>query len=171
MARTKAQKRTVLNAQADHHFERREYDRAAAHYIHTQRPLEEICLKFIHAGQTDALRTYLLARLDGTSTDTERPQRTMLATWLVELYSDKLTNLKPVVDIHGSLLLAGRVSLDPQQAGSGGGGGGGGGGGAPDVGKHAELSEEFSEFLEAHVGCLDAETTLTMLASHSHSAQ
>ncbi|KAF3631695.1 putative LOB domain-containing protein 11-like [Capsicum annuum] len=50
---------------------------------------EEISLKFISIGEQDALRTFLLRKLDSLSKD-EKCQITMISTWATELYLDKV---------------------------------------------------------------------------------
>jgi hypothetical protein len=53
---------------------------------------EEISLKFISVGEQDALRTFLLRRLDNLTKD-DRMQITMISTWATELYLDKINRL------------------------------------------------------------------------------
>ena len=55
---------------------------------------EEVALKFVNAGEQDALRTFLLHKLDHLGKD-ERAQITMVATWCTELYLDKVTTQNP----------------------------------------------------------------------------
>ncbi|OAE21445.1 hypothetical protein AXG93_3506s1190 [Marchantia polymorpha subsp. ruderalis] len=53
---------------------------------------EEVALKFVTAGEQDALRTYLLRKLDHLGKE-DRAQITMISTWASELYLDKINRL------------------------------------------------------------------------------
>lgn len=53
---------------------------------------EEVALKFVNVGEQDALRTFLLHKLDHLGKE-ERSQITMVATWCTELYLDKVRAL------------------------------------------------------------------------------
>ncbi|GFZ12940.1 zinc ion binding protein [Actinidia rufa] len=53
---------------------------------------EEITLKFIGINETDALRTFLLRKLDNLAKD-DKCQITMISTWATELYLDKINRL------------------------------------------------------------------------------
>eukprot|EP00698_Gefionella_okellyi_P003047 TRINITY_DN12868_c0_g1_i1.p1 TRINITY_DN12868_c0_g1~~TRINITY_DN12868_c0_g1_i1.p1 ORF type:complete len:989 (+),score=219.79 TRINITY_DN12868_c0_g1_i1:294-2969(+) len=92
-AKDAKQKDEVLGAQADHFFEKGAFDLSAKTYAKTQRSFEAIALQFIHRGETNALKTYLLAKLEGYK-QADAMQRTVIATWLVELYLGTLSNLQ-----------------------------------------------------------------------------
>ncbi|PHT89244.1 hypothetical protein T459_04357 [Capsicum annuum] len=72
-------------------FVAKEFLRAASFYakINYVLSFEEISLKFISIGEQDALRTFLLRKLDSLSKD-EKCQITMISTWATELYLDKV---------------------------------------------------------------------------------
>jgi hypothetical protein len=55
---------------------------------------EEVALKFVNVGEQDALRTFLLHKLDHLGKE-ERSQITMVATWCTELYLDKVRASNP----------------------------------------------------------------------------
>lgn len=59
---------------------------------------EEVALKFVNAGEQDALRTFLLHKLDHLGKD-ERAQITMVATWCTELYLDKVNRQIRILDL------------------------------------------------------------------------
>ncbi|KYQ94001.1 7-fold repeat in clathrin and VPS proteins repeat-containing protein [Tieghemostelium lacteum] len=83
----------IWATQADHYFSEGKYELAATFYGKTHKVFEEITLKFINAGQRDALKTYLLQKLLnlGRNTDT---QKTIISTWLVEIFISKLNTLR-----------------------------------------------------------------------------
>lgn len=92
---TQAQRAVVLKARADACFAAGDYSVAADYYARGSEAarFEEVTLAFLEAGQPDALRAYLLHRLDALPR-TDRSQITMLVTWLLELYLDKAARLQ-----------------------------------------------------------------------------
>lgn len=89
-----AQRDRVYAAQAEAAFEAKDYERAASFYAKTETvaTFEEVALKFVGVGEQDALRTYLLRKLDFLGRG-DRSQVTMIATWAAELYLDKINRL------------------------------------------------------------------------------
>ncbi|KAG0626001.1 hypothetical protein M758_2G095100 [Ceratodon purpureus] len=89
-----AQRDSVYAAQAKAAFEAKDYERAASFYAKTETvaTFEEVVLKFVAVGEQDALRTYLLRKLDFLGRG-DRSQVTMIATWAAELYLDKINRL------------------------------------------------------------------------------
>ncbi|WMV32462.1 hypothetical protein MTR67_025847 [Solanum verrucosum] len=85
------QRDQVYLVQAEAAFVAKEFLRAASFYakINYVLSFEEISLKFISIGEQDALRTFLLRKLDNLSKD-EKCQITMISTWATELYLDKV---------------------------------------------------------------------------------
>jgi hypothetical protein len=88
-----------LVLQAEAAFEAGDYSRAASFYAKTTQvaTFEEVALKFVSVGESDALRTYLLRKLDYMSKE-DRSQITMVSTWAAELYLDKINRLLLVTD-------------------------------------------------------------------------
>lgn len=88
------QRDQVYLLQADAAFASRDFLRAASFYAKVNYILsfEEITLKFISAGEQDALRTFLLRKLDNLAKD-DKCQITMISTWATELYLDKINRL------------------------------------------------------------------------------
>jgi hypothetical protein len=88
----------VSNAQADHYFEQKQYERAARSYARTRRSFEEIALRFLQleaTGQGDnALKVYLMSKLE-TLKPADLTQHAMICTWLTEIFLDKLHALQP----------------------------------------------------------------------------
>jgi hypothetical protein len=91
--KTTAQRDEVTTSQADYFFEKRNYDLAAQHYARTRRPFESVALKFVSAQQPNSLATFLLHRLDRLESS-EATKRSLLCTWLVELFLESLNDLE-----------------------------------------------------------------------------
>ncbi|CAM8954413.1 unnamed protein product [Rhodiola kirilowii] len=92
--RDQFQKDQVHLAQAEAAFLAKEFDRAAFFYakINYVLSFEEITLKFISINEQDALRTFLLQKIDNIAKD-DKCQITMICTWATELYLDKINRL------------------------------------------------------------------------------
>ena len=89
--------RDLVNAaHANSFFSNSQYIQAAQKYALTTRPFEEVTLRFVDAGERDALRYYLVARLLRTR-KTDLTQRMMLATWLVEFFLAKANDLDDLI--------------------------------------------------------------------------
>ncbi|XP_061346722.1 vacuolar sorting protein 18 isoform X1 [Gastrolobium bilobum] len=88
------QRDQVHLVQAEAAFSSKDYFRAASFYakINYILSFEEVTLKFISAGEQDALRTFLLRKLDNLEKD-DKCQITMISTWATELYLDKINRL------------------------------------------------------------------------------
>lgn len=82
--------------QADSLFKEGRYFPAAQCYARCSTPFEEVALKFIDVGERDALRSYLISRLEDKP-KANLTQRMMLATWLVEIYLSKCNELDDAV--------------------------------------------------------------------------
>eukprot|EP00002_Diphylleia_rotans_P023649 TRINITY_DN4651_c0_g1_i3.p1 TRINITY_DN4651_c0_g1~~TRINITY_DN4651_c0_g1_i3.p1 ORF type:complete len:921 (+),score=186.87 TRINITY_DN4651_c0_g1_i3:58-2820(+) len=83
----------VLTAQADYYFSQRKMKMAATYYAKTQLPFEQIALKFVSSNEREALSGYLQEKLNSLK-PTDITQRTLLCTWLVEIYLDQLNSLE-----------------------------------------------------------------------------
>ncbi|XP_057794948.1 vacuolar sorting protein 18 [Salvia miltiorrhiza] len=88
------QRDQVYLVQAEDAFIAKDFLRAASFYakINFALSFEEITLKFISIGEQDAVRTFLLRKLDNFSKD-DKCQITMISTWVTELYLDKINRL------------------------------------------------------------------------------
>ncbi|KAI9075328.1 hypothetical protein K1719_042733 [Acacia pycnantha] len=88
------QRDQVYLVQAEAAFSSKDFLRAASFYakINYILSFEEVTLKFISAGEQDALRTFLLRKLDSLAKD-DKCQITMISTWATELYLDKINRL------------------------------------------------------------------------------
>ncbi|KAI3440706.1 Pep3_Vps18 domain-containing protein [Psidium guajava] len=92
--RDQLQRDQVYLVQAEAAFASREFLRASSFFakINYVLSFEEITLKFIGVGEQDALRTFLLRKLDNLTKD-DKCQITMISTWAAELYLDKINRL------------------------------------------------------------------------------
>ncbi|KAG7654035.1 Clathrin heavy chain/VPS 7-fold repeat [Arabidopsis suecica] len=88
------QRDQVYLVQAEAAFTDKEYLRAASFYAKVNYVIsfEEVTLKFISINEPEALRTFLLHKLDNLSKE-DKCQITMISTWATELYLDKINRL------------------------------------------------------------------------------
>lgn len=88
------QRDQVYLVQAETAFSAKDFFRASSFYakINYILSFEEITLRFISIGEQDALRTFLLRKLDNLA-EGDRCQVTMISTWTTELYLDKINRL------------------------------------------------------------------------------
>ncbi|KAF9974592.1 hypothetical protein BGZ73_001990 [Actinomortierella ambigua] len=147
-AKGAAQRDRVLTLQANHNFAQGRYMLSAKYYAQSTVPFEEVALKFVERDERDALRTYLLAKLDSFQKDKATTQKTILSIWLVELYLNKLNQLED--------LAASAVSDSDSQTWNG---------------EQSLLEDEFRSFLETNKNHLDKKTTYKLLASHGRTPQ
>ncbi|EPZ32877.1 hypothetical protein O9G_005814 [Rozella allomycis CSF55] len=87
------QNEEVLKVQGDYYFENERYNLAASYYAQTNIPLEKIAILFYEKEQIEALKTFVLLKLENTSKH-EPIQLTLLCTWAVDLYLQLLTTNK-----------------------------------------------------------------------------
>uniref|UniRef100_A0A673XVN5 Vacuolar protein sorting-associated protein 18 homolog n=1 Tax=Salmo trutta TaxID=8032 RepID=A0A673XVN5_SALTR len=90
----------VLAKEAEHCFQNKRYLESAKCYALTQNYFEEIALKFIEAKQDEALKEFLLKKLNNLK-QSEKTQITLLVTWLTELYLNHLGLLESDEGKHG----------------------------------------------------------------------
>ncbi|KAK9671984.1 hypothetical protein RND81_12G067600 [Saponaria officinalis] len=132
------QRDQVYLAQAEAAFSSKDFLRAASFFAKVNYILsfEEITLKFISANEQDALRTFLLWKLDSLSRE-DKCQITMISTWATELYLDKINRL----------LLEDDSSVSQSS-------------------EYQSLIKEFRAFLSDSKDVLDEATTLKLLESY-----
>ncbi|TYK07051.1 vacuolar protein sorting-associated protein 18-like protein [Cucumis melo var. makuwa] len=137
--RDSLQRDQVYLAQAEDALASRDYLRAASFYakINYILSFEEITLKFISAGEQDALRTFLLRKLDNLTKD-DKCQITMISTWATELYLDKINRL----------LLDDDTAFDGHST------------------EYQSIIQEFRAFLSDSKDVLDEVTTMKLLESY-----
>ena len=83
----------VLTKEAEHLFASREYSQSAEVYAKTQTSFEEVALKFISLEDKDALKHFLMHKLN-TLKSSDKMQITMIVVWLTEIWLNQLGQLK-----------------------------------------------------------------------------
>ncbi|KAK8803432.1 hypothetical protein WA158_001126 [Blastocystis sp. Blastoise] len=94
-------KDTVQRAEADYFFNKGDYMHAAKSYAETTCNLEEISLRFMDVQQRDALSLYLSTKADLLGDD-HAAQKTLLCTWITEIYLDSINDFGVVDEDHQS---------------------------------------------------------------------
>ncbi|KAJ8007352.1 hypothetical protein DPEC_G00116630 [Dallia pectoralis] len=94
---------TVLAKEAEYCFQNKRYMESAKCYALTQNYFEEIALKFIEAKQEEALKEFLLKKLNNLK-QSEKTQITLLVMWLTELYLNHLGLLESDLGKNGIFL-------------------------------------------------------------------
>lgn len=145
-AHTAAQKDTVATASGDYLVEKGLFIEAAGIYGKSSKPFEDVALSFIDNGQTDALRKYLLTKLN-TYKKSYIMQRMMIATWLVEVFMGKLNSLEDTIAVETEAAGDGRTAQSRQQLDA--------------------VREEFHNFVDKHKSDLDRRTVYDVISSHA----
>lgn len=142
LAQLPADRDQVLVSQADHHLETGKLIPAAQVYAQCSKPFEEVVLSFIDRGERDALRYYLISRLERLKRQ-DLTQRMMLATWLTEIYLAKINELE---DLTSSKVEGDEVAnlMAEQQL----------------------VEDELQQFLRTYKANLDQRTTYDLITSH-----
>ena len=141
-AKTQTQRDTVLAAEADAYFAAGRFIPSAQSYAQSSKPFEEVVLRFVDKGERDALRYYLVAKLERLKR-TDIIQRMMLATWLVEIFLSKMNELEDVI-------AAERVADDAESLAV----------------EKAMLEDDLRQFLTTYQANLDPNTMFDLLAKH-----
>lgn len=144
-AKSLSQRDAVATASGDDLFKKGQYLEAAGIWGKSSKAFEEVCLSLIDNGQEEALRKYLLTKL-GTYKKSSTMQRTMVATWLVQIYMAKLNALDDMVATKAELL----EDTDAK--------------GARD--QLERLRQEYQDFVTKYKTDLDAKTTYEVVGSH-----
>lgn len=143
-ASTSTQSDIVYSAQAQSLMAKQNYHEAADIYARTSVPVEQVALEFLDLSERDALRTYLSKKLEGLKKSAEM-QRTMLATWILELYMGKFSGLD---DLHNNLREPDRDQLD-----------------------RGEIMRQYTAFVTKHRYDLDKDATYALINSHGRSEE
>ena len=83
----------VLTKQAEYLFRKKDYVHSAETYALTQNSFEEVTLKFIQLEQKNALKGFLIKKLEGLKHE-DKMQTTMIVVWLIEIFLNQLGQLK-----------------------------------------------------------------------------
>ena len=144
-AKTPAQKDAVAMASGDHLINKGQYLEAANVYGKSSRPFEQVALTFIDHGEQDALRRYLLTKI-GTYKRSSIMQRTMIASWLMEIFMSKLNSLDDTITTRAQLTENTNT--------------------AETMDELAIIRKEFEEFVSRYKTDLDRQTTYDIISSH-----
>ncbi|KAI0225177.1 tethering complex subunit [Massospora cicadina] len=172
-AKTPPQKHRVLKAQGDQFFETSRYNLAATFYGRSDAPLEETALKFIGKGEKDALRSFLLQRLEKLSRK-DVMQTVLLGTWLVELYLSRINEME---DSAANAAKAEKGAGEKRRLPNNGAdevpeaGCESAGGSQHYVEESHLLIEEFRRFLDHNKAVLDHKTTYYLMNSHGRASE
>ncbi|KAG0051168.1 hypothetical protein BGZ83_004029 [Gryganskiella cystojenkinii] len=142
-----AQRDRVLTLQANHNFSQGRFMLSAKYYAQSTVAFEEVALKFVEREERDALRSYLLAKVDKLR-KVDITQKTIICTWLVEIYLNKMNQLEDQTE--SSAADSDVQNLQAEQN---------------------VLEDEFKGFLETNKMYLDKKTTYKLLASHGRTDQ
>lgn len=144
-AKTKTQKDAVATASGDYLVKKGQYMEAATVYGRSSKAFEDVAITFIDAGESDALRKYLLTKLS-TLKQAATMQRTMLAAWIVELYMAKLNILDDTITTKVELAEGINTAKSEDQL--------------------SEVRQEYQDFVRRYKSDLDVKTTYETISSH-----
>jgi hypothetical protein len=144
-AKTAEHKDTVASVTGDHLISQGKFAEAATILGKSSKPFEDVALTFIDKGENDALRKYLLTKLSGFPKNYIM-QRTMLTSWLIELYMSKLNQLDDTISTKAELA-EGSTASDMQK-------------------QLPVFRREFQEFVTRYKSDLDTKTTYEIISSH-----
>jgi len=144
-AKTKSQKDAVATASGDYLVSKGQYSEAAVVYGRSSKPFEDVAIEFIDKGDSDALRKYLVTKLS-TLKQAAIMQRTMVATWIVELYMAKLNILDDTITTKAELAEGINIAESKDQL--------------------SEIRKEYQEFVRRYKSDLDVKTTYETISSH-----
>eukprot|EP00042_Codosiga_hollandica_P048896 m.557714 g.557714 ORF g.557714 m.557714 type:complete len:991 (+) comp57760_c0_seq1:142-3114(+) len=91
------QLQTVLIAEGEDLLERLDFKAAAKILAQTDKSFEEVSLRFLKDSSNEGLKIYLFEKLQRLSSR-DKIQLTLVATWVVELYLNELSDLKALGD-------------------------------------------------------------------------
>ena len=144
-ARGASQKDAVATASGDYLIERGQYLEAAGIYGKSSKPFEEVALVLIDNERRDALRKYLLAKLTSYKR-TSHMQRTMIASWLVEIFMERFNALDDTIATKAELVENANAAQTQQELDS--------------------TRADFRSFLQKYKTDLDSKTTYDIISHH-----
>jgi hypothetical protein len=144
-ARSPAQKDAVATASGDYLITKGSYLDAAGVYGKSSKPFEQVALTFIDNDQQDALRKYLVTKIM-TLKKSSIMQRSMIASWLVEIFMAKLNSLDDTLITKAEL----SESLNPVQTKD----------------QLDTVRSEFQDFVTKYKSDLDRRTAYDIISSH-----
>ncbi|KAI0286980.1 Pep3/Vps18/deep orange family-domain-containing protein [Russula aff. rugulosa BPL654] len=141
-AKTAGQRDLIFASQAQALLKTQRYFPAAQAFAQCSIPFEDVALKFLDVNERDALRSYLMLRLDQTR-KSDLTQRMMLATWLVEFYLSKYDELDDLTALSSAQYDVENVKTE-----------------------RSILEEDLRRFLESHKDDLEPHTVYELIQSH-----
>lgn len=139
------QRDSVAVASGDHLSKKGQYLEAASIWGKSSKAFEEVCLNLIDAGQDEALKKYLLTKIN-TYKKSSTMQRTMIATWVMQIFMAKLNSLDDTIATKTEL--AERSETRGVEA------------------SLRTTRTEYQEFVKKHKNDLDAKTVYDIVSSH-----
>jgi vacuolar protein sorting-associated protein 18 len=156
---SRAEEAQVQRARADRAFAAQQYAAAAALYAQTAAPFEEVALNFVEAAQDSALRLYITEKLGTLSPTVHKAQRTMLCTWLAELYLRAL-------NAHSSSSTDSSSTAYSSSSAYGSSGDSSSDSSSQQQQQQQQLRQQFRSFLERHHDALNPAATSALLSAH-----
>ncbi|QIW98584.1 hypothetical protein AMS68_004102 [Peltaster fructicola] len=144
-ATTDEQKDAVAAMTGNHLINQGKFLEAASVLGKSSKPFEDVALTFIDRNEYDALRKYLLTKLAALP-KTSAMQRTMLASWLVELYMAKLNQLDDSISAKAEVVEGVNVQDNSKQL--------------------PVMRKEYQGFAVKYKSDLDRRTTYEIISSH-----
>lgn len=127
---------------------------AAELFAETPSPFEEVVLQLMEVGGGEPLRAYISGKLSRLSPSSHKAQRTMLSTWLAELY---LCALDKADGSSSSISNDRTISTNESEKSN--------------ISTTSVLTKEFRIFLERYASALNPSATAALLASHGRSEE
>ncbi|KAL4928689.1 vacuolar protein sorting protein DigA [Aspergillus undulatus] len=144
-ARTSSQKDAVATASGDDLASKGRFEEAAGVWGKSSKAFEDVCLTLIKRGQHDALRKYLLSQLSVYKKSSSM-QRTMVASWLIEVFMTKLNSLDDDITTNAELAEAASTAEIENEL--------------------RNVRNEFQEFVAKYKSDLDQKTVYDIISSH-----
>ncbi|KAJ3144566.1 hypothetical protein HDU89_008178 [Geranomyces variabilis] len=165
-AKSPAHKDTIVTAQAEYYYSQQRYMLSATYFAQcVGLSFEEIVLKFIEKDERGALQQYLLQKLARLKTQ-DAMQVTLISTWLVEIFINRLNVLQDQRnDAAAALDMLIRTEDTPQ---------------AQEDARakatrireeEAVAIEEFKQFLQQYKTRLDLNTVSNIIGSHGRTSE
>ncbi|KAI0002078.1 Pep3/Vps18/deep orange family-domain-containing protein [Russula vinacea] len=141
-AKTAGQRDLIFASHAQALLKTKRYFPAAQAFAQCSIPFEDVALKFLDVNERDALRSYLMLRLEQTR-KSDVTQRMMLATWLVEFYLSKHDELDDLTALSSAQYDVENVKTE-----------------------RSILEEDLRRFLESHKDDLEPDAVYELIQSH-----
>ncbi|TPX64225.1 hypothetical protein SpCBS45565_g06048 [Spizellomyces sp. 'palustris'] len=165
-AKNPAQKDQIITAQAEYYYSQQRYILSATYYAQSASlSFEEIVLKFIAKDEREALKHYLFQKLERLRSQ-DATQITLISTWLVEIFINRLNVLRDKVSDAAATVETLSRNAEATE-------------GLEDArSKKKTLEEEeaiaideFKQFLRKYKTRLDRDTTSKIIASHGRTQE